>query len=169
MSTKLREGELPKELDFFKYAQASSGKRKADTSGTGEQPEGKKRRMRDEGGEDERNPEDESESEEDTNELDIQTPPVYKHRVTTKGSDVPDHIETFLGLQDRYQVPTLILSNLARNDYTQPTAIQSYGIPILLNVRIYRYHEHNCELSRKPSLAILLLYLQQVPEKHSHT
>lgn len=102
--------------------------------GKGDEPEEKKRRVRDE--DEEEKLEEELKDEDDSNGSDIQTPSAPKHRVTAKGSNVPDHVETFIELKDRYQVPTLILSNLTQNGYTQPTGIQSHGIPILLEVRV---------------------------------
>jgi ATP-dependent RNA helicase DDX52/ROK1 len=121
-----QEGELPIELDFFKYAPTDSGKRKATPSG---EPESKKRRM--------------NFAEEDEEDVEIggeddegntQVSAVLKHRVTAKGSNIPGQVETFAALQDRYQIPSHLLSNLSKSGYTQPTAIQSYGIPILLEV-----------------------------------
>lgn len=120
-----QEGELPIELDFFKYAPNDPGKRKATPSG---EPESKKRRMNF------------AEDEEDAGigregeEGHTQASAAPKHRVTTKGSNVPGHVETFAALQDRYQIPSHLLANLSKSGYTQPTAIQSYGIPILLEV-----------------------------------
>ncbi|KAF9458756.1 P-loop containing nucleoside triphosphate hydrolase protein [Collybia nuda] len=134
-STRLQDGELPVELDFFKYAQAGSEKRKNHLLGTRDSPKGKKRKLMDEGKGGSRELEDESEDGVGTNRTVIRPPLVSKHRVSAKGSNVPDHVETFLELKDRYQVPSLILSNLTRNGYAQPTGIQSHGIPILLESR----------------------------------
>jgi ATP-dependent RNA helicase DDX52/ROK1 len=118
---KTQEAELPRELDFFKYAQNSLGKRKVPAS---REPESKKRRVGFE--------EDEEMNEEEDN-GGSQTP-APKHRVAAKGSNVPECIETFAALKDRYQIPSHIFANLFQNGYSQPTAIQSYGIPILLEV-----------------------------------
>lgn len=60
--------------------------------------------------------------------------PHQRHRVTTKGSNVPDFAETFEALRDRYQLSSNLLSNLSKNGYVYPTGIQSYGAPILLEV-----------------------------------
>jgi ATP-dependent RNA helicase DDX52/ROK1 len=122
-------------LDFFKYAQGGPGKRKADTTGRGGEPEGKKRRLKEEGEENDEGGEDED----DSNGPEVETPAAPKHRVTAKGSNVPDHVETFMELKGRYQIPSHILSNLAHNGYTQPTGIQSHGIPILLEVRHLKF------------------------------
>ncbi|KAE9409340.1 P-loop containing nucleoside triphosphate hydrolase protein [Gymnopus androsaceus JB14] len=61
--------------------------------------------------------------------------PRQRHRVTTKGSNIPEYAETFEDLRDRYQLSSLLLSNLSNNGYSHPTGIQSYGIPILLESR----------------------------------
>lgn len=61
-------------------------------------------------------------------------PPPQKHRVTTKGSNVPQEVDSFEALKERYQMSSHLLANLSRNGYTRPTGIQSYGIPILLEV-----------------------------------
>ncbi|KAH7929372.1 P-loop containing nucleoside triphosphate hydrolase protein [Leucogyrophana mollusca] len=118
--------ELPAELDFFKYAKGGTGKRKA-TEKVGN-PGGKRRKVGDgSGDEDENEDEDGGEPEEDG--------PTQKHRVTTKGSDVPQHIDSFEALRERYPVPQRLLANLADNSYKHPTGIQSYGIPILMESR----------------------------------
>ncbi|RDB28566.1 DEAD-box ATP-dependent RNA helicase 57 [Hypsizygus marmoreus] len=120
------EGELPLELDFFKYAQGGSGKRKTfDTLESGDEPKGKKRKM-----------EEEDVRVDDESDFGLEeAPAIAKQRVTTRGTNVPVHINTFLELKDRYQIPTHIISNLSQHGYTQPTGIQSYGIPILLESR----------------------------------
>lgn len=113
------------ELDFFKYAQNSSGKRKATNSG---EQESKKRRVDfvEEDGEKA------GMGEEDENGRG--QAPTRKHRVIAKGSNVPECVETFAELKDRYQIPSHLLANLSQSGYSQPTAIQSHGIPILLEV-----------------------------------
>ncbi|KAF9015438.1 P-loop containing nucleoside triphosphate hydrolase protein [Cyathus striatus] len=112
---------LPSELDFFKYAQsATPGKRKADQEGG--QIGGKKRRIQTEDGN-------------DRGTLDEDETSRRSHPVKTKGSDVPQHIDTFLALGRRYFIPPQLLSNLDTNGYTQPTSIQCYAIPILLESR----------------------------------
>ncbi|KAG6866249.1 hypothetical protein C0991_006836 [Blastosporella zonata] len=120
------DGELPAELDFFKYAQGGSGKRKV-TPGNGDQHKEKRRRVEDEN-------EDASDEDEDGHESAnsgaVSTVP--KHRVVAKGSNIPEHADSFLALKERYQLPSHMLSNLTQNGYSHPTGIQSYGIPILL-------------------------------------
>ncbi|KAG5652007.1 hypothetical protein H0H81_006622 [Sphagnurus paluster] len=135
-------GELPSELDFFKYAQGGSGKRKISWGAAGEDDERKAKRKKvkrsqeedysDGGGEGEDDEKAEEEEEEDGAE---QTPTVPKHRVTTKGTNVPEHVDSFAALKERYQIPSHIISNLSHNGYMQPTGIQSYGIPVLLESR----------------------------------
>lgn len=124
-------------MDFFKYAQGGSGKRKLDDAiGSGGQPDVKKRKAKGESEDEDSGSEvDKDEEAEDP----LQPPVTSKHRVTAKGKNVPGHIDTFLTLKDRYDIPSLILSNLSKNGYNEPTGIQSYGIPILLEVR-----QHNC-------------------------
>ncbi|KAH9921396.1 P-loop containing nucleoside triphosphate hydrolase protein [Fomitopsis serialis] len=113
-------GDLPAELDFFKYAQGGSAKRpaKANDSGdgdaSGEPSDRRKKRKLDKG---------EAEEAEVSDEDD---PPMPRHRVTTKGSNQ---------LQERYQTPSHLLANLTQSGYKRPTGIQSHGIPILMESR----------------------------------
>ncbi|KAH9891120.1 P-loop containing nucleoside triphosphate hydrolase protein [Cubamyces lactineus] len=113
------EGELPPELNFFKYAEGGAPKRKATTGEADSDPKGKKRKVDEE--------QDEASKEGD--------PPMPRHRVTTKGSNVPEHVETFDALRERYSLSNHLLSNLAQHGYKRPTGIQSYGIPILMEHR----------------------------------
>ena len=123
------EGELPAELDFFKYAQGGSSKRPADQDkdkegySGGETSGARKKRKLDEGDGEEAERSDEDD------------PPMPRHRVTTKGSNVPQHIESFQQLEERYHTPSYLLSNLKQSGYKRPTGIQSHGIPILMEVR----------------------------------
>ncbi|KAI0320980.1 P-loop containing nucleoside triphosphate hydrolase protein [Amylostereum chailletii] len=120
-------GELPSELDFFKYAQADSFKRKADTSLA---EESVKRRRMDIGGE-------EKQEDQETGPMhqtkDSKLTP--KQRVTTKGLDIPAHVQSFEELRERYKVSSHIMVNLSKYGYDHPTGIQSYGCPILLESR----------------------------------
>ena len=59
-----------------------------------------------------------------------------RQRVTAKGKNVPDPVDTFEELRERYQMSSLLLSNLVKSGYTEPTGIQSHGVPILLEVRV---------------------------------
>lgn len=62
-------------------------------------------------------------------------PSKAKQRVTAKGSNVPEAAESFHELRDRYAVPSQIMANLSQSGFSQPTGIQSHGIPIILEVR----------------------------------
>lgn len=113
-------GELPADLDFFKYAQASV------------KTKGKSPQKRAEGEDDDVDGQPEKKraklGEED------ETPKQPRHRVTAKGANVPKCVESFDALRDRYNVAPRLLANLSQSGYTTPTAIQSYGVPILLEV-----------------------------------
>ncbi|GBE78614.1 P-loop containing nucleoside triphosphate hydrolase protein [Sparassis latifolia] len=136
------DGEIPPELDFFKYAQGGSAsasastsvKRKAAGSSNKNTRSGdagasaKRQRVEDEDvaeGEDEDAAEGEDEDD----------APMPRHRVTTKGSNVPEHVDTFQELKDRHHLSSHLLANLAQSGYKRPTGIQSYGIPILMESR----------------------------------
>ncbi|KAI8983354.1 P-loop containing nucleoside triphosphate hydrolase protein [Trametes punicea] len=109
------------ELNFFKYADGGAPKRKA-TGVEGESdPKGKKRKV--------------DEDADENMEKEKEDPPMPRHRVTTKGKNVPEHVETFEALRERYQLSNHLLSNLAEHGYKRPTGIQSYGIPILMEHR----------------------------------
>lgn len=120
--------ELPAALNFFKYAQGGAdGKRKnlADNDGRS----GKKRKL---GLQDEDEEEEGAIPKNDTE--GDNSVPRQRHRVTTKGSNIPANSETFEDLHDRFQFSSQLMSNLSNNGYSYPTAIQSHGIPILLEV-----------------------------------
>lgn len=121
------DAQLPPELDFFKYAKAStSGKRKDKESDLqASSKEGKLERKR-------RKIEDESKDHH--NSAEEEAPAIQKHRVTSKGSDIPKPITSFEDLRERYHVSPRLLSNLSENSYKHPTGIQAHGIPILLEV-----------------------------------
>ncbi|KAJ7837179.1 P-loop containing nucleoside triphosphate hydrolase protein [Mycena olivaceomarginata] len=125
-SGKTLDGELPGELDYFKYAAGGSGKRKA---GGDSAKVVKKRKVDEE--EEEDVDMDEQEEPDDTEDA----PSKPRQRIVAKGSNPPAHADTFNELVERYQMSTLLLSNLTRYGYTDPTGIQSYGIPILLESR----------------------------------
>ncbi|KII94424.1 hypothetical protein PLICRDRAFT_36695 [Plicaturopsis crispa FD-325 SS-3] len=121
-----KDGVLPVELDFFKYAKGSSSKRKV-TSAEGREEsdaeesdrEAKKRRI--------------EEDEEEWRAAD--DPPMPKHRVTSKGRNVPEHADSFEALRERYKISSQLLSNLQKNGYARPTGIQAHGCPIMLESR----------------------------------
>ncbi|KAI0666243.1 P-loop containing nucleoside triphosphate hydrolase protein [Trametes maxima] len=121
-STRVPDGELPAELNFFKYVEGGAPKRKAPVADTDLDPKGKKRRV-----EENEAQEDEEDREDD--------PPMPRHRVTTKGNNVPEHVETFDALRERYNLSSHLLSNLAEHGYKRPTGIQAYGAPILMEHR----------------------------------
>ncbi|KIK99892.1 hypothetical protein PAXRUDRAFT_822253 [Paxillus rubicundulus Ve08.2h10] len=127
-----QDSELPAELDFFKYAQGAPGKRKAanaeTTSSSVLQPSGVRRKRRKVGQEDDHSDDDGYTGAED----DTARP---KHRVKSKGSDIPLPVEAFDTLLDRYKMAPRLLSNLRDNGYTHPTGVQAHGIPILLQRR----------------------------------
>lgn len=113
---------LPAELDFFKYAQGGSGKRK---SSTDKAEMGAKRARVDE---------DESEDEDEGDTKKASTSAMPRQRVTAKGDNVPSPVDSFEELSTRYDLSPRLLSNLADSGYHQPTGIQSHGVPILLEV-----------------------------------
>ncbi|EIM83505.1 P-loop containing nucleoside triphosphate hydrolase protein [Stereum hirsutum FP-91666 SS1] len=134
------EGELPAELDFFKYAKGGSGTKRKAASASGEAESsvrmGKKRKTSEDSEEedDEDDDEDEEDDEEDKEDHD-DAPLRPKQRVTAKGSNVPAAADTFEDLAKRYHIPPLIVSNIAEYGYQYPTGIQSHGIPILMESR----------------------------------
>lgn len=135
------EGELPAELDFFKYAKGGSGtKRKAaGTSGEAESGlrMGKKRKTSEDTEEEDDEDDEEDEEDEEKDKEDHDDAPLRpKQRVTAKGSNVPAAADTFEDMAKRYHIPPLIMSNIAEYGYQYPTGIQSHGIPILMEVRL---------------------------------
>ncbi|KAJ7601683.1 P-loop containing nucleoside triphosphate hydrolase protein [Mycena polygramma] len=117
-SEKIADGELPGELDYFQ----------ADGDGAAV-PAVKKRKV------DEDDDEDMEEEEEHEDEDEKDAPSRPRQRVVAKGSNVPAHADTFNELVERYNMSSLLLSNLNTHGYAHPTGIQSYGIPILLESR----------------------------------
>ena len=128
--------ELPPELDFFRYAQAGDAdgrkpKRKAVHASEDERSQKEKKKKKRHG--------DHADTETDavrSNEASSTAPQPPRHRVTAKGSNVPEPIDSFSALKDRYQIPSHLLSNLTQYGFVHPTGIQSHGIPILLEVRV---------------------------------
>lgn len=115
-------GEIPLELDFFKYAQGSDGKRKSDSP----PKEGKRRKFHHE-----------ARDEIDTIQAEEKKPATV-HRVATKGKNIPAHVESFAALKT-YPISSHLLSNLVSSGYTEPTSVQSYCIPILLEVIVLTF------------------------------
>jgi len=112
-------GGLPPELDFFKYAQNVTGKRKGTVQTEDIQARQRRRKVED------------IENEESQTEQELSNPTV--HRVKTKGINIPTNIESFEELR-KYSIPAHLYPNLASNGYKLPTGVQSHCIPILLEV-----------------------------------
>lgn len=111
-------GELPAQLDFFRYAQNTTERRKRSP----ENSHAKKRKVED----------NEDEAFQDAQDLTQTT----AHRVKTKGTNIPRCIASFEELRN-YSIPAHLYPNLASSGYKSPTGIQSYCIPILLAVSYY--------------------------------
>ena len=113
---------LPSELDYFKYTSKSHLKRKASS------------RHRD------INENSDEDSDAQTDDTDLmgkgEGPSQPRHRVTCKGSDVPASVDAFGLLQKRYNIPPRIITNMESAGYHHPTAIQSYGCPVIFEVRL---------------------------------
>lgn len=120
-------GHLPAELDFFKYTQDAGQKRKSQSDDMNTR---KKRRKE----ECDSEAKDEDHSDAGPTPETEEQPITQRHQVKTKGSNVPSHFETFEELRTRFSLPSLIASNLEKYGYSKPTSIQSYAIPILLEV-----------------------------------
>ncbi|KAF9454979.1 P-loop containing nucleoside triphosphate hydrolase protein [Macrolepiota fuliginosa MF-IS2] len=118
--------EIPAELDFFKYARNSTGKRKHIDSSS-DRPRDKKRRF----------DEDKDDTDQETEGPEPQgtEKPQMKHKVTSRGNNIPEAIETFDHLRNEHQIPSQLLQNLPKNGYNHPTSIQSHAIPIILGSR----------------------------------
>ncbi|KAF7319880.1 hypothetical protein MKEN_00771200 [Mycena kentingensis (nom. inval.)] len=125
-------GALPTELDFFKYA---PGKRKSEGDGNAGAAKKRKIEAEQEAEDEDEAMEDEEEEDEVAEEEDEETPSRPRQRVVAKGNNVPEPAETFSELAERYQISSLILSNLTTYGYQHPTGIQSHGMPILLESR----------------------------------
>jgi ATP-dependent RNA helicase DDX52/ROK1 len=122
-----RSGEMPLELNFFRNTQTNLDKRK--TSDTTDHREGKRKKM---GSEDLLKNEDEDE---DKDEARLNSP-LTTHHVSTRGTNIPHHIDSFEALKRTYELSPHLLSNLCSSGYNKPTSIQAYCAPILLSVRV---------------------------------
>lgn len=111
-----RNGELPPELNFFKNTQIYLGKRK--TSGTSDHQEGKRKKT----------------VSEDSLKSENEDSPLTTHRIATRGTNIPQHIDSFEALKNTYELPSQLFSNLYSIGYSKPTSIQAYCAPILLSV-----------------------------------
>lgn len=132
-----QDSKLPPELDFFKYAQGGPAKRKAghadpSSSSAPLRPDvqHKKRKVNHEI--DSENLDGDVDDGDDRSEGYASR--VLRVRVTAKGSDVPQPIEVFDDLLDRYKIAHRLLSNLRDNHFKYPTGVQAHGMPILLEV-----------------------------------
>jgi ATP-dependent RNA helicase DDX52/ROK1 len=114
--------ELPVELDFFKYAQNITGKRKRIAQAEENQVRQRRRKGEDCEHEDWQN-------EHDSTQDSLPT----AHRVKTKGTNIPKNITSFEELR-KYPIPAHLYANLASGGYKSPTEIQSHSMPILLEV-----------------------------------
>ncbi|KAG8748637.1 RNA-dependent ATPase rok1 [Ceratobasidium sp. 414] len=118
----LAPGQLPPELDFFKYAKAAPGgpttapapadAARGNEGGEASSIKGKKRKREGE---------------------DPSSQP--KHRVTTSGQGAPTPIAEFEELFTRYNLPKRLVQNLESYGYNTPTGVQAHGIPVLLEHR----------------------------------
>ncbi|KAN0121465.1 P-loop containing nucleoside triphosphate hydrolase protein [Russula decolorans] len=132
---RLKDGELPPELDFFKYATAGPSKRKPSGPG-GEGHARTKKHKKDESvdGSDV-NAEDEADGDSSMTTNPSDNSGMLRQRVTVKGNNAPRPADTFKELHDRYRIHSQLMDNLKRYDYEHPTGIQSAGCPILLESR----------------------------------
>ena len=120
-------GQLPPELNFFKDAQTNLGKRK--TSDTGDHRDGKRKKTKSEN-----LLKDEDEDYEPRLNLALTT-----HRVAVRGTNIPQHLDSFEALKETYELPSQLFSNLCSNGYKEPTSIQAYCAPILLSVSLLEH------------------------------
>ncbi|CAE6392846.1 unnamed protein product [Rhizoctonia solani] len=118
----LAPGQLPPELDFFKYAKAASNGPTSEpiapvksikVNGEAESSHGGKRK---------RSSDDQKES-------------LPKQHVTSSGDNVPSPISEFGDLISRYKISQRLLQNIENCGYDSPTGIQAHGIPVLLEGR----------------------------------
>ena len=128
---KAKDDYLPADLDFFKYTHDAGHKRKIQPDDSGS---GRKKRRKTEG---DSGIEHEHHSDAGSVVNAEEEPVTRRHQVKTKGSNVPSHFESFEELRTRYSLPSHISLNLEKYGYLRPTSIQSYAIPILLEVCQY--------------------------------
>ncbi|KIK26496.1 hypothetical protein PISMIDRAFT_258986 [Pisolithus microcarpus 441] len=128
------DSQLPPELDFFKYATGGQSKRKAtqNESVAGPSslapPSGPIQKKQKVDAEDHLS--DDGSSDEGTD-----VTPARKHRVVSKGSDIPCPVDKFQELAERYRMAPRLLANLREHNYKHPTGVQAHGMPILLEGR----------------------------------
>jgi hypothetical protein len=130
----LKDGELPPELDFFKYATAGSSKRKP-SGPDGEGHARTKRHRKDESVDGSvANADDKADGDSSMTTNPNDNSGIPRQRVTMKGNNAPRRADTFKELRDRYRIHPQLMDNLERYGYEDPTGIQSAGCPILLEV-----------------------------------
>ena len=126
----MRNDHLPAKLDFFKYTQDAGQKRKLQSD---ELVGGLKKQRKQNGGSEDEG--DEGGHSDVDSAVGVEERPVTRwHQVKTKGLNMPPHFESFEELQTRYSLASHLSSNLEKYGYSRPTSIQSYAIPILLEV-----------------------------------
>ncbi|KAL4250098.1 ATP-dependent RNA helicase ROK1 [Abortiporus biennis] len=125
-------GDLPTDLDFFKYAQGGSVKRKNGEKGVETERQAKRTKV-DHDSSDTNEDDDEDEDEDEGQSK--AGPSMPRQRVTAKGTNVPEPMETFQALKERYNLSPQLLRNLSEYGFVEPTGIQSNGIPIIMEHR----------------------------------
>jgi ATP-dependent RNA helicase DDX52/ROK1 len=60
--------------------------------------------------------------------------PALRHKVTAKGQRIPAESKTFEDMEQRFKLPSHVMKNIVACGYSEPTAIQRIGIPILAEV-----------------------------------
>ncbi|KAF8480840.1 P-loop containing nucleoside triphosphate hydrolase protein [Russula ochroleuca] len=130
----LKDGELPPELDFFKYATTGALKRKPRPDGEDDARMKRHRKEEMASGSD-ADPEAEADVGSSITTKPIDDSRMPRHRVTIKGKNAPGRADTFKELRDRYHIHSQLMDNLERYGYEHPTGIQSTGCPILLESR----------------------------------
>ena len=134
---------LPPSLDFFKYAKGK-GQAKTGVASTETMP-------KEESDSDEGQRIGEKRSRRGDHDDRISLAPALRHRVTTKGQRVPAESKTFEDMEQRFKLPSHVMKNVLACGYSEPTAIQRVGIPILAEVT-----PHSCPY---PSMNLTNLYL----------
>ncbi|KAL5635919.1 hypothetical protein ACGC1H_004651 [Rhizoctonia solani] len=118
----LSSGQLPPELDFFKYAKAAPSGSASESVAPVKPTKSKEEAEPTQGKKRKRGDEERKES-------------LLKHRVTSSGDNVPSPIVEFEDIYSRYKVPQRLLQNIENCGYDSPTGIQAHGIPVLLEGR----------------------------------
>ncbi|CAE6495550.1 unnamed protein product [Rhizoctonia solani] len=118
----LAPGQLPPELDFFKYAKAAPSGSTSESAAPVKPTKAKEEAESTQGKKRKRGNEERKES-------------LLKHRVTSSGENVAPPITEFEDLSSRYKVPQRLLQNIENCGYDCPTGIQAHGIPVLLEGR----------------------------------